>query len=145
MGVCRGLVLSAVGIVKRTRTLVPSLCLNFVSFRVHIIIAALGRVSTLRTLSTRFTLGNRIREHQFIQGPLQLEVLLPAPVGGGHRQALQRKVLFKVVAGPGPSPSLSLSLSDHVKLSRKTVLSHLTVISHCHVGQLISPVFTVTG
>ena len=76
---------------------------------------------------------------------LQLEVLLPAPVGGGHRQALQRKVLFKVVAGPGPSPSLSLSLSDHVKLSRKTVLSHLTVISHCHVGQLISPVFTVTG
>ena len=41
---CRGLVLSAVGIVKQTRTLVPSLCLNFVSFRVHIIIAALGRV-----------------------------------------------------------------------------------------------------
>ena len=32
MGVCRGLVLSAVGIVKRTRTLVPSLCLNFVFF-----------------------------------------------------------------------------------------------------------------
>ena len=43
---CRGLVLSAVGIVKRTRTLVPSLCLNFVCFRLHIIIAALGRVLT---------------------------------------------------------------------------------------------------
>ena len=52
MGVCRGLVLSAVGIVKRTRTLVPSLCLNFVCFRLHIIIAALGRVLTCATVST---------------------------------------------------------------------------------------------
>ena len=47
--ICRGLVLSAVGIVKRTRTLVHSLCLNFVSFRLHIIIAALGRVLTSGT------------------------------------------------------------------------------------------------
>ena len=48
-GRCRGLVLSAVGIVKRTRTLVPSLCLNFVCFRLHIIIAALGRILTVYT------------------------------------------------------------------------------------------------
>ena len=52
--VCRGLVLSAVGIVKRTRTLVPSLCLNFVCFRLHIIIAALGRVLTSGTSRSDF-------------------------------------------------------------------------------------------
>ena len=51
---CRGLVLSAVGIVKRTRTLVPSLCLNFVCFRLHIIIAALGRVLTSGTSRSDF-------------------------------------------------------------------------------------------
>ena len=36
-------------VVKRTRTLVLSLCLNFVSLRLHIIIAALGRVFTVPT------------------------------------------------------------------------------------------------
>jgi hypothetical protein len=104
MGVCRGLVLSAVGIVKRTRTLVPSLCLNFVCFRLHIIIAhcasLVGRQPPISYIYRGGVTTLRTREWSLISSPSRHGVHRMHGLDGATGYRIERCRLCACTAQP---------------------------------------------